>query len=84
MIFLSNINLYLKKSGHRTFTIKKLGKYCECKIQCQLCIACIHKFSCTCAIYLDKNAVCPHIHATQIYLVTKVNFKYFLILKKIN
>jgi len=51
--------------------VNRLKTFCDCQIQCQDCLSCIHCYTCSCIDSAIKWNMCKHIH-----LVCRFQYNY--------
>jgi hypothetical protein len=53
------------KVKHYIVGIQVQSQYCDCKLRCSTCNACIHMYSCSCVDSAIHTTVCKHMHTVQ-------------------
>lgn len=56
-------------SKKEIYLIEELQADCMCKLVCNECVACIHKYTCTCLDSSVKWNMCKHIHLVAQFLI---------------
>ncbi|XP_008188185.1 uncharacterized protein LOC103310726 [Acyrthosiphon pisum] len=52
----------ISKKYSEMYTVNRLKISCDCQIQCQDCLFCIHCYTCSCIDSAIKSNMCKHIH----------------------
>ncbi|KAJ8910233.1 hypothetical protein NQ315_015925 [Exocentrus adspersus] len=60
-------------SSNEIYTIEEVKESCPCKLVCEECQACLHRFTCTCLDSCIKWNMCKHIHLVCKYTQLHAN-----------
>jgi hypothetical protein len=64
-----------KNRNDISYTINKVLDTCSCKLICNECKSCIHKYQCTCLDYSIRSNMCKHIHLICRYVSSEINME---------